>query len=153
MTRGCRSSGKSSGTSKEFYPPFHRSKERLLLTICKDSNSFRALAIPTRHSARVAPVFSRLAMAQGLQPGVTDEVARNGALSRITSARGFLERPFAFSPSTPNLKYSIDSEQCGPTPARVFRAHQGRFASAAWPPRHRSSGKRRTPRVPSALFR
>ena len=33
-----------------------------------------------------------------------DEVARNGALQRITSARGFLERPFCFvGASSPRL--------------------------------------------------
>jgi len=54
------------------------------------------LAIPTRRSARVAPVFSRLAMAQGLQLGVTDEVARNGALSRINFGQRFSWAPLAF---------------------------------------------------------
>jgi hypothetical protein len=32
-----------------------------------------------------------------MQYDFTDEVARNGALSRITSARGFLERPLLFA--------------------------------------------------------
>jgi hypothetical protein len=35
-----------------------------------------------------------------MQYDFTDEVARNGALSRITSARGFLERPLAFCNKT-----------------------------------------------------
>jgi hypothetical protein len=36
----------------------------------------------------------------------TDEVARNGALSRITSARGFLERPLLFAARKPTQRHS-----------------------------------------------
>jgi len=39
---------------------------------------------------RSIPVFNGLAAAQRLQLIETDEVARNGVLQRITSARGFL---------------------------------------------------------------
>jgi hypothetical protein len=47
-------------------------------------------AIPTRAKAPAALVLNGLRMARGLHYLRTDEVARNGVLQRITSARGFL---------------------------------------------------------------
>jgi hypothetical protein len=44
-------------------------------------------------------IFKRVVMAKRMLQCMADEVARNGALLRITSARGFLERPFAFPSS------------------------------------------------------
>jgi len=46
--------------------------------------------IPTTVFTPCFYVFSDLQTAHGLQPTKTDEVARNGVLQRITSARGFL---------------------------------------------------------------
>ncbi|HEY8669423.1 MAG TPA: hypothetical protein VIL63_01160 [Terriglobales bacterium] len=41
-------------------------------------------------------VFSHLRMAEQVQYTTPDEVARNGAHLRITSARGFLKAPLAY---------------------------------------------------------
>ena len=50
----------------------------------------RSRAIPTEARVGWAPILRDLQMARCLQPLETDEVARNGVLQRITSARGFL---------------------------------------------------------------
>jgi hypothetical protein len=50
----------------------------------------RSRAIPTEADVERAPILKDLRMARCLQPLETDEVARNGVLQRITSARGFL---------------------------------------------------------------
>ena len=47
-------------------------------------------AIPTIRRIYLALVFNSLRTADGLLYGKADEVARNGVLQRITSARGFL---------------------------------------------------------------
>jgi len=62
-------------------PPLHRSAEVILS---------RLRAIPTETTAGAALILNDLRMACRLQQRTADEVARNGVLQRITSARGFL---------------------------------------------------------------
>ena len=45
---------------------------------------------PTRRQKSCLNIFNHLQTATGLQYKKADEVARNGVLQRITSARGFL---------------------------------------------------------------
>jgi hypothetical protein len=54
------------------------------------SNSFPGQAIPTGGKYLIGAYYQRFADGTPLALGKTDEVARNGVLQRITSARGFL---------------------------------------------------------------
>src|SRR5580698_2366458 len=54
-------------------------------------------AIPTAPASFSTRIFNDLRTAYRLLNVRTDEVARNGVLQRITSARGFLWAPLAFS--------------------------------------------------------
>jgi hypothetical protein len=56
----------------------------------REVNLSRTREIPTVTALGLPPVLMSLRMARCLQPYETDEVARNGVLQRITSARGFL---------------------------------------------------------------
>jgi len=53
-------------------------------------------AIPTEGQKGVVLIFKYLQMARIVLSSSADEVARNGAHLRITSARGFLGRPLQF---------------------------------------------------------
>jgi hypothetical protein len=63
------------------------------------SKSFSRLAIPTRRQFGMRCSFNELRMAWRMLLLLPDEVARNGALERMTSARGFPECPLLFSQS------------------------------------------------------
>src|SRR6266436_1278122 len=52
------------------------------------SNSYRTAAIPTRSNPQPTPIFNHLQLAKRVLFSLPDEVARNGAHLRITSARG-----------------------------------------------------------------
>jgi hypothetical protein len=60
------------------------------------SNSFRREANPTGDRGSGDLVFSHLRMAEQVLQVTPDEVARNGAHLRITSARGLLKAPLAY---------------------------------------------------------
>jgi len=73
------------------------------------------------------PVFNQLRLVRKMLQKTPDEVARNGALQRITSARGFLERPIAFCGAATHLVNSSAGLSALPrliTPAPASRAHQ-----------------------------
>src|SRR5580698_1001157 len=85
-------------------------------------------AIPTAPASFSTRIFNGLRTAYRLLNVRTDEVARNGVLQRITSARGFLWAPLAFSsrhqalpaliPLGKNLRLRF---QCSDQPRAWFR--------------------------------
>jgi hypothetical protein len=64
-------------------------------------NLSRPREITTEPKLSTASILNKLRTAWQLLYLSTDEVARNGALHRTTSARGFLERPLQIYPLTP----------------------------------------------------
>jgi hypothetical protein len=57
-------------------------------------------------------VFYYLRLAERLLKQESDEVARNGALKRMTSARGFPECPLLFYSSFPNVSKRPSALPC-----------------------------------------
>src|SRR5271154_914692 len=68
------------------------------------SNSFSLWAIPTESNVSTTCVLNSLRTARQVLIHSPDEVARNGALRRITSARGFLGRPDCIPSALPGFK-------------------------------------------------
>ena len=73
---------------------------------------------------RPGPVFNQLRLVRKMLQKMADEVARNGALQRITSARGFLERPIAFCAAKHLVKLVFRPSPRLITPEPASRAHQ-----------------------------
>src|SRR5713226_3273122 len=87
---------------RKFQPAFQQPAASFLLAESVPVILSNWVAIPTRSVPPPTLCFQSLANGTKDAMSLTDEVARNGAHLRITSARGFLGRPLHFLGPSPN---------------------------------------------------